>query len=199
MSWASPGGNGSVMPQSALFNSFYNDSDENIAQLSPGFGRPGSGRDESMGFPSDERRPSVATVSSQGSSLGSRFHKPLQRFFGDEYPGDSRQNSDTSLATPYTVESQPTRPGRNRNNSVNNTLSGSLHSRPGSPVGTRPHTPLPSSEVTPWEFQDFKVSSKQGCTWRIGFRKNLFALPPLFPPSPFVTCVVLICTYRPCI
>jgi adenylate cyclase len=164
MSWASPTNNGSVMPQSALFNSFYNDSDENIAQLSPAFGRPGSGRDDSMGFPTDERRPSVATVSSQGSSLGSRFHKPLQRFFGDEYPGDSRQNSDTSLATPYTTESQSTRPGRNRNNSVNNTLSGSIHSRPGSPVGTRPHTPMPSSEVTPWDFQDFKVSSDKVAT-----------------------------------
>lgn len=149
------------MPQSVLFHSFYNDSNEDLAQLSPGFGRPGSGRDDSMGFPSDDRRPSVTTVSSQGSSLGSRFHKPLQRFFGDEYPGDSRQNSDTSLATPYTAETQSTRTGRNRNNSVNNTI-GSSHSRPSSPISSRPRTPLPSSEVTPWEYQDVKDSPSQG-------------------------------------
>jgi adenylate cyclase len=201
MSWASPGNNGSVMPQSALFNSFYNDSDENIAQMSPGFKRPGSGRDDSMGFPSDERRPSVATVSSQGS-IGSRYHKPLQRFFGDEYPGESRQNSDTSLATPYTTESQSTRPGRNRNNSVNNTIGSSVHSRPGSPVGTRPETPLPSSEVTPWEFQDFKVSlnktarggsdleraSRPGCSFH--YRQSLPASSAYAPTTlVFSACV----------
>ena len=157
MSWSSPS---SIMPQSVLFHSFYNDSNEDVAQLSPGFARPGSGRDEAVGFPSDDRRPSVTTVSSQSSSLGSRFHKPLQRFFGEEYPGDSRQNSDTSLTTPYAIDTQSARPGRNRNNSVNNPIGGTIgvHSRPGSPISSRPRTPLPSSEVTPWEFQDVKVS-----------------------------------------
>ncbi|KAF2711417.1 PP2C-domain-containing protein [Pleomassaria siparia CBS 279.74] len=168
MPWASPGANGSIMPQSVLFHSFYNDSNEDLAQLSPGFQRPSSGRDrdEIMGFPSDDRRPSVTTVSSQGSSSGSRFRKPLQRFFGDEYPGDSRQSSDTNLATPYNnTETQSTRPGRNRNNSVNNTIASSIQSRPGSPMSSRPRTPLPSSEVTPWEFQDpvnSKVSGEDG-------------------------------------
>lgn len=148
----------------SVWGSFFNDSNEDVAQLSPGFARPGSGKDDSMGFPGDDRRPSVAsatTVSSSGSkSSVSRggFHKRLQNVFGEEFPADSRQNSDTSLTAPYVGETQSLRGTRNRNNSVNNTLGSSFNSRPGSPVSSRPRTPLPSSEVTPWEFQDFKVS-----------------------------------------
>ncbi|KAF2012161.1 PP2C-domain-containing protein [Aaosphaeria arxii CBS 175.79] len=159
------GTNGSVMPQSVFGGSFYNDSNEDIAQLSPGF-RPGSGREDAMGFPADDRRPSVVsttTVSSSGSksSLSRGFHKKLQGFFGDEFPGDSRQNSDTSLPTPFVAETQSTRSVRNRNNSVNNTVGSSLNSRPASPAPSRPRTPLPSSEVTPWEFQDTKDDPSQ--------------------------------------
>ena len=159
--WASAGTNGSGMTNSVFGGSFFNDSTEDIAQLSPGITRPGSGKEDGMGFPTDDRRPSVAsstTVSSSGSrsSIGRGFHKKLQGFFGEEFPGDSRQNSDTSLTTPYGVETQSTRGARNRTNSVNNTLGSSLNSRPGSPISSRPRTPL--SEVTPWEFQDFKVS-----------------------------------------
>jgi adenylate cyclase len=153
-----PGSNGTVMP-SSVFGSFFNDSSEDISQLSPGF-RPGSGKEE-MGFPGDDRRPSVAsatTVSSSGSksSVGRGFHKKLQGFFGDEYPGDSRQNSDTSLANQIygTVGEPPSQRARNRNNSMNNTISSSLGSRPASPASSRPRTPLPPSEVTPWEYQD---------------------------------------------
>ncbi|KAF2478007.1 PP2C-domain-containing protein [Lindgomyces ingoldianus] len=163
--WISATANGSVMP-SSVFSSFFNDSNEDIAQLSPGF-RPSSGKEDNMGFPSDDRRPSVAsatTVSSSGSksSISRGFHKKLQGFFGEEFPGDSRQNSDTSLTTPYGAEPQPTRVSRNRTNSVNNTLGSSMNSRPGSPASSRPRTPLPSSEVTPWEFQDYKEMPSQG-------------------------------------
>jgi adenylate cyclase len=166
--------NGSVMPSSVFGGSFFNESTEDL-QLSPGF-RPGSGKEDSMGFPHDDRRPSVAsnaTVSSSGShkSSISRYHKKLQGFFGDEYPGDTRQNSDTSLATPY-AETQSARSTRNRNNSVNNTLGSSMNSRPGSPVGSRPRTPLPSSEVTPWEFQEFnKVSLVLICLRSTGWKE----------------------------
>jgi adenylate cyclase len=149
---------------SSVFSTFFNDSTEDIGQLSPGF-RPGSGKEDSMGFPGDDRRPSVAsatTVSSSGSksSIGRGFHKKLQGFFGEEFPGDSRQSSDTSLPTnnPHGGENQSSRSLRNRTNSVNNTIGSSINSRPGSPASSRPRTPLPSSEVTPWEFQDYKVS-----------------------------------------
>ncbi|OCK75710.1 PP2C-domain-containing protein [Lepidopterella palustris CBS 459.81] len=165
--WSS-GPNGSVVVPSSVFGSFFNDSTEDIA-LSPGF-RPGSGKEDNTGFPdADDRRPSVAsatTVSSTGSksSIGRGFHKKLQGFFGEEFPGDSRQNSDSSLTTNNQCgpESQSTRSLRNRTNSVNNTIASSMNSRPSSPASSRPRTPLPSSEVTPWEFQDFKESPAPG-------------------------------------
>jgi adenylate cyclase len=144
------------------WSSFYNDSNEDVSQLSPAFGRPGTGsREDSMGFPlKDDRRPSVAsatTVSSTGSKSSSRgFHKRLPNFFGEDFPADGRQNSETSLTTPFATDALSTRT-RNRGNSLNNTI-GSYHSRPASPTSSRPRTPQPSSEVTPWEYQDSKVS-----------------------------------------
>lgn len=150
--------NGAAMPPSGT--TFFNDSNEELAQLSPGF-RPGSGRDDHAGFPGDGRRPStVSTVSSSGSKSSSRgYHKPLKNIFGEDFPGDSRQNSDTSLTTPYAIDQQSARGTRHRNNSLSAALGNNLHSRPNSPSGSRPRTPLPSSEVTPWEFQDnYRVS-----------------------------------------
>ncbi|KAF2274808.1 PP2C-domain-containing protein [Westerdykella ornata] len=148
-----PSTNGSSTPAGVM--SFFNDSNEDVSQLSPGF-RPGSGRDEAMGYAGDTRRPSVvSTVSSTGSKSSRGYHKPLKNIFGEDFPGDSRQNSDTSLGAGYGLDSQSTRSLRNRTNSFNNPLAGSLHSRPGSPSSSRPRSPLPSSEVTPWEFQDY--------------------------------------------
>ncbi|KAF2115465.1 hypothetical protein BDV96DRAFT_80210 [Lophiotrema nucula] len=181
--WGSAGSNGAVMPSSVFGpGSFFDDSNDDIAQLSPGFGRPGTGgREDAMGFPNDDRRPSVAsatTVSSSGSksSISRGFHKKLQGFFGDEFPGDSRQNSDTSLTAPYTgsTETQSIRGARGRTNSINNTVGSSInsHSRAGSPVSSRPRTPLPSSEVTPWEFQEHKDMPSQGENGRPSSEQN---------------------------
>ncbi|KAI2485941.1 PP2C multi-domain protein [Pyrenophora tritici-repentis] len=151
--------NGGAMANS-VWSSFFNDSNEDLAQPSPGF-RPQSGsREDSMGFPlKDDRRPSVAsatTVSSTGSksSISRGFHKKLQNIFGDDFPADGRQHSDTSL--PYAPDAQSQRPMRNRGNSLNNTIGSSHQSRPVSPTNSRPRTPQASSEVTPWEFQDSK-------------------------------------------
>jgi len=160
-----PPNNGQVPKLSSAFGSFYNDSDENLSQFgqrSPGF-RPGSSQNEDMGFPGDDRRPSVAsatTVSSTGSksSVGRGFHKKLQGFFGEDYPGESRQNSDSSLqqsAIAHQAEQGPSRP-RNRNHSLSNVRQSG--SRPTSPTSfSRPRTPTTSTEVTPWEFQDAQV------------------------------------------
>ncbi|EMC95818.1 hypothetical protein BAUCODRAFT_71294 [Baudoinia panamericana UAMH 10762] len=121
-----------------------------------------------MGFPYDgeDRRPSIAsatTVSSSGSksSLGGRYKKKLQGFFGEEYPTPggrelSRHNSETSSLQGGALPSfAPGAGPRNRNNSVND---GSLRSGPPSPTSSRPRTPAPgpgpSSEVTPWIYQD---------------------------------------------
>lgn len=113
----------------------------------------------------DARRPSAASATTIGSTgskssasrgVGPGYHKRLQNVFGEEFPADSRQGSDTSLPTPYITDTQSMRSMRIRNNSINNPPIGThFHSRPGSPNESRPRTPLPSSEVTPWEFQDF--------------------------------------------
>lgn len=146
------------MPTS-VFGSFFNDSSEDVS-LSPGF-RPSSSQYGDGQYAGEDRRPSVAsatTVSSTGSksSVGRNFHKKLQGFFGEDFPGmDSRQNSDLSLPPDARVPSDQhsLREARKRNNSVND-----ARSRPGSPASfSRPRTPMASSEVTPWEFQDTKV------------------------------------------
>ncbi|KAH8727810.1 hypothetical protein GQ44DRAFT_769873 [Phaeosphaeriaceae sp. PMI808] len=154
--WSSSSGTNGTPMANPAWSSFYNDSNEDISQLSPGFARPGTGsREDSMGFPlKDDRRPSVASAGSTGSKSRS-FHKKLPNFFGEEFPTDGRHNSDTSLSTPFATDSQSTRGTRHRNNSLNNTI-GSYHSRPASPTNSRPRTPQPSSEVTPWDYQDSK-------------------------------------------
>ncbi|KAJ4375234.1 hypothetical protein N0V83_002320 [Neocucurbitaria cava] len=159
----SAGANGTNMANS-VWSSFFNDSNEDVAQLSPGFARPGTGsREDSMGFPlKDDRRPSVAsatTVSSTGSKSSINrggFHKRLQNVFGEDFPADGRQSSDTSLNTPYVPDTASTRGQRNRGNSLNNTIGSNHQSRPSSPTSSRPRTPQPSSEVTPWDFQEPK-------------------------------------------
>ncbi|KAL9113530.1 MAG: hypothetical protein Q9227_002268 [Pyrenula ochraceoflavens] len=151
-------------------HSFYNESLENVGQLSPSFrpstSRTGTSESTQEG---DARRPSVAsnnTVSSQGSkaSAGGRIHKNLRGFFGSEYDGsDARFASDPSILTPS--GSQPmSREGskqRDRADSThtNNTSNSAL--RAPSPSG-RPRTPVPSSEVTPWAYQNFNDVSSLG-------------------------------------
>ncbi|KAF2835091.1 hypothetical protein M501DRAFT_942853 [Patellaria atrata CBS 101060] len=170
------------MPTSVFgsIGSFYNDSSEDVGQLSPGF-RPGTAKTDENGFAGDNRRPSVAsatTVSSSGSksSIGRNFHKKLQGFFGEDYPGsDSRQNSDTSLPpnAMYSTSENSSQRIRNRNNSLNNTLgSSNIDSRPASPTSSRPRTPLPSSEVTPWEYQDKVSEPPQNDSPRYGYASD---------------------------
>ncbi|KAL8727767.1 MAG: hypothetical protein Q9166_005822 [cf. Caloplaca sp. 2 TL-2023] len=114
-------------------------------------------------FYTDDRRPSVAsatTVSSQNSAPISRtstnrgtYHRRLGAFFGDDGQ-DSSRSSDTSIVTTgrdHSTSSQ-TRKARHTSVQTNNTNGG----RPSSPSSSRPRSPLPSSDVTPWLFQDFK-------------------------------------------
>lgn len=156
--WTGNGDRSTPMPTSVFGSTFYNDSSDNLGQISPGFA-PSSG----MSFPEgDDRRPSVAsatTVSSTGSksSASGKFHKKLQGFFGDEYTGlkkqTSRQDSETSSVQGSNLPSiapSVSNP-RNRNNSVN-------ASGPPSPSSSRPRSPAaPNNEVTPWEYQESQV------------------------------------------
>ena len=163
--WASSGSNGGTTMANSVWSSFFNDSDND--DIAPGFAPSGgNSREDAMGFPRDDRRPSAAsamTVSSTGSrsSFSRGFHKKLQNVFGEDFPGEGRQKSDSSLnnARSQITETQSLHAPRNRGNSLNNTFgSGDYNSRPTSPTSSRPRTPQPSSEVTPWEFQDSKVS-----------------------------------------
>lgn len=113
----------------------------------------------------DDRRPSLAsatTVSSQNSVPISRAstsrgnqNKRLGAYFGDDGL-DSSRGSDTSILTTGRDHSTSSQSRKARHNSVqtNNT------DRASSPSSSRPRSPLPSSDVTPWLFQDFKVSAR---------------------------------------
>lgn len=143
-------------------SNFFNDG-LSKAQRSPSF-RPDSGRTADSESPdpmflTNDRTPSLAsatTVDSQSSlskastSRGTPYKKAAG-FFGDEGQ-QSPRSSDTSI--PSTLQREQTASSRH----------GSRHAsrdegRPVSPSSSRPRTPLPSSDVVPWLFQDFKVSS----------------------------------------
>ena len=168
--WMSTNGS-NVTPSSAFATSFYNDSSDNLSQgsqLSPGF-RPGTGltgNTNASDSPADacfgdERRPSVASVTT-ASSTGSKssisrqggIHKKLQTFFGEDFPG--KDGSDTSLPG-HAKEARThsfARSHRDRNHS-----SATDHTqRDNSPAGSRPRTPVPSSDVVPFLYQDSQVS-----------------------------------------
>lgn len=166
--WASSNQDGRQMA-SSVFGGYFDESTDNLGgQVSPGCAPPGG-----MGFPGDgeDRRPSIAsatTISSQGSrgSMGGKFSKKLQGFFGEEIANDpsskrygySRQNSETSsLKNP--LPGYGSSSSRNRNNSMNDAML--RGSGAGSPTDSRPRTPShpPSSEVTPWVYQDPQVRS----------------------------------------
>jgi adenylate cyclase len=169
--WMSANGS-SITPSSAFATSFYNDSSDNLSQgsqLSPGF-RPGTGltgNTNASDSPADayfgdgdERRPSVASVttaSSTGSkssvSRGGGIHKKLQTFFGEDFPG--KDGSDTSLPSHgKEVRSHSfARSHRDRNHSTATDQT----QRDASPAPSRPRTPVPSSDVVPFLYQDSQV------------------------------------------
>ena len=123
--------------------------DRNVASASPsdlGYHRP------------DDRRPSAVsdtTVSSQnstskGSSHRNATHKKIAGFFGDD-GRQSPRGSENSIPNSLQRETTQT--------SQKGSIQSNYHDgRPLSPNSSRPRSPLPSSDVTPWLFQDFKVS-----------------------------------------
>ena len=125
--------------------------------------RPGTGQTADSDSPDmvsrgDDRRPSMTsatTVSSQNSwskasAQKSGHSKKIPPFLSDL----GRTSSKTSeISIPSTLQREQTR--SSHHNSINTSYT---DDSPQSPGGSRPLTPLPSSEVTPWLFQDFKVS-----------------------------------------
>ncbi|KAI8954828.1 protein phosphatase 2C [Xylaria longipes] len=160
------------------YTSFYNnDSSDNLStpsQLSPAFRlgarsgqnfNPNPNNDSSdFGYFDDQRRPSlasIATASSQGSknSSGRGGLKKLQGFFGEEFPG--RDGSETSLppAAPLAKEQRSYSFGRRR---ARNDSNATDHTREPSPTSSRPRTPIPSSDVVPFLYQEADDIAKYG-------------------------------------
>ncbi|KAJ8061725.1 hypothetical protein OCU04_009523 [Sclerotinia nivalis] len=166
--WMSTGSSATGSPNG--FTSFYNDSSDALSQasqLSP-IARPGTavtGHTNTSESPADaffgdgdERRPSVASITT-ASSTGSKsslgwaaggLHKKLTSFFGEDLPS----SSDTSLPSQgKEVRSHSfARSHRDRNHS---SATDHGHYRDASPAGgSRPRTPVPSSEVVPFLYQN---------------------------------------------
>lgn len=185
---ASTSGNGTVVT-----TTFYNDDSDNLSsasQMSPGFrsasvsalmrptqNPPGSDSPDAAFF-NDERRPSVASITTTASSQASKSSghrgglRKLQGFFGEEYPG--RDSSETSLPPSYAGKesrshsySHTPRPHRDRNHS-----NATDHTRDASPASSRPRTPVPAPEVVPFLYQEAEV--------RIPFLKTLACTDPLW-------------------
>jgi adenylate cyclase len=166
--------NGSPGVTSSVFStSFYNDYDssDNLSQgsqLSPGF-RPGTGRTGNTSTDSpdvgyfgdgDERRPSVASVTTASSSgskssvVRSGVHKSLKSIFGEEFNG--RDGSDTNLPAQPRKEHRSNSWSRPRDR--NHSTPADAVPRESSPAPSRPRTPVPSSDVVPFLYQDSQVS-----------------------------------------
>ncbi|OBT66629.1 hypothetical protein VE03_03897 [Pseudogymnoascus sp. 23342-1-I1] len=195
--WMSPQ-NGATMPSSAFGTSFYDDSSDNHSmnsQLSPSM-RPGTSRtfsDPEADPQDEERRPSLASVATSGSN-GSRgsvvrtgIHKKLQGFFGEEYSG--KDGSDTSLPTQNAAGKEQRSNSYSRHHR-DRKPSSVAEVRDSSPVPSRPRTPVPSSDVVPFLYQDSVDISRYG---EAPVRTNLSGVdreryiaeePPQPPPKP---------------
>ncbi|KAK2073031.1 hypothetical protein P8C59_007343 [Phyllachora maydis] len=174
---------------------FYNDSSDNLSMgppLSPVLpagarSRPqpsqtGAGGIDSpdLAYFSDERRPSIASVTTTASSQGSKASgqrggiRKLQLFFGEEFPGrDSSDSSLTQAGPGKEHRSQSyshSRPQRDRNHS-----NATDHTRDASPSSSRPRTPVPAPEVVPFLYQEADDIARYGeapATFqKFGFKK----------------------------
>ena len=129
--------------------------------------RPDTGESEprDVVWDHEERRPSLASATTESSQTSvsnsvskastnrGTPYKKVAGFFSDDGRQSSR-SSETSI--PNMLQREQTSSSKHSHNH------GSRDDGrpPTSPAGSRPRTPLPSSDVTPWLFQDFKVSSR---------------------------------------
>ncbi|PHH70422.1 hypothetical protein CDD80_6019 [Ophiocordyceps camponoti-rufipedis] len=117
-------------------------------------------------FPVDARRPSLAsitTASSQGSrTSGTRGgYRKLQGFFGEEFPG--RDSSETSLTASVVGKDQRARSySHTRPSQRDRNFSNATDPRDASPSSSRPRTPVPSSQVVPFLYQDNNDIARYG-------------------------------------
>ncbi|KIX06069.1 uncharacterized protein Z518_04043 [Rhinocladiella mackenziei CBS 650.93] len=131
-------------------------------------------------FDADARRPSITsatTVSSTGSissATNGRFHKSLKGFFGED-PTDSRKGSTANLPEQLPQSNSSDKPSH-RSNSVH--TQATVDDRPKTPA------PLPSSDVTPWAYQNFEDVSNFGSAPIRQEQQNDALFPGSIPPVP---------------
>lgn len=209
------GSNGSSNPPvsppvagGAMATPFYNDDSDNlssVSQMSPAYrpasvsaSRPTQNRPGSESPPAesayynynDERRPSIASVTTTASSQASKNSgqrgglKKLQGFFGEEFPG--RDSSETSLPPSLAGKetrshsySHSSRPHRDRNYS-----NATDQTRDASPSSSRPRTPVPAPEVVPFLYQEAEVRLLFPCSLLLS-PCHVSRIHP-HPPSNFI-------------
>lgn len=154
---------------------FYHDSEHEASPASFTF-RPTTGRTiasepAEYEYHGEHRRPSAAsatTVSSQGSrsSISQKFRKKhLKGLLGDDYhsPGELQTDDDGSQNPPSRrggpVDQLKARERANSDGS-RNTPEGSSSSQ--RPQRSRANNPLPSSDITPWDYQSFNDIPQYG-------------------------------------
>jgi len=135
------------------FDPYQSDYFQNSSQLRPGTA-PGPNGSTSSGtigpdnyFPQDDRRPSVASLATNASSTGSKTsigRSIVRRFFGDD-DKESPGSSDSSLLQNNVLQ-RPSAP----------------YTRANTQPGSRPQTPVPSSDVVPFLYQDIHDIPKYG-------------------------------------
>lgn len=146
---------------------FFHDYSEHEASPATATFRPSTGRTYASEPPDfdyngDNRRPSVAsatTISSRGSgsSASGLFRKKkLQGIFGEDYNPDYDRHQNSG-AKPSSLDHFK---ARSRADSEGSRLASD--SQDEGQAHPRPHTPLPSSEITPWEYQRFNDIPKLG-------------------------------------
>jgi len=135
------------------FDPYQSDHFQNSSQYRPGTA-PGPNGSTSSGtvgpdsyFPQDDRRPSVASLATNASSTGSKTsigRSIVRRFFGED-DKESPGSSDSSLLQNNVLQ----RPS-------------AAYTRTNTQTGSRPQTPVPSSDVVPFLYQDIHDIPKYG-------------------------------------
>lgn len=109
----------------------------------------------------DERRPSVASTTTtsshgSGSKVGASKKKKLAGFFGEDPSSKESQRNISDSSIPMVGQrTQSSQSYRDPNSSTQ-----ANNDSQASPAASRPRTPLPSSDIVPWLFQNFQVSSR---------------------------------------
>ena len=135
------------------FDPYQSDHFQSSSQYRPGTA-PGPNGSTSSGtigpdsyFPQDDRRPSVASLATNASSTGSKTsigRSIVRRIFGED-DKESPGSSDSSLPQNNVLQ----RPS-------------AAYTRTNTQTGSRPQTPVPSSDVVPFLYQDIHDIPKYG-------------------------------------